>query len=160
MIMLDSMEEDLNKVKRKQLIQELEGNRFYDWVALKGWGQGKILSTMSALMVCFNFLGPSVNMLNYWHAIAVKKLKWKLLRRKLPPIEEIFPEAFLHCSQHFSCGIVNSSGFLSFNETPGTSFLLKTNSSLSCFMILLYYGSPKQHTFTFYNYKGVTNLRC
>ena len=49
-------------------------------------------STISALMVWFNFLGPSVNMLNYWHGSSqenqVKTTSGR--RRKLPPIKEFF----------------------------------------------------------------------
>ena len=47
---------------------------------------------MSALMVCFNFLGPSVNMLNYWHGSSqetrVKTTRGR--RRKLTLIKEFF----------------------------------------------------------------------
>ena len=101
MVMLDSMEEELKKVKRK-LIQvekdcdELEEKQVLRLSNIKD-DEDKVkfytgFSTMSALMVCFNFLGPSVNMLNYWHG-STQETQVKITRsrrRKLPPIEEFF----------------------------------------------------------------------
>ena len=51
-------------------------------------------STFSALLVCFNFLGPAVDRLNYWASTSAKdkhgSKSTKGRKRILPPLEEFF----------------------------------------------------------------------
>ena len=51
-------------------------------------------ATMSALMVCFNFLGPTVNKLNYWASssstVEMQCKSNKGRKRSLSPLEEVF----------------------------------------------------------------------
>ena len=51
-------------------------------------------ATMSALMVCFNLLGPTVNKLNYWASsrstIKMQSKSNKGRKRSLSPLEEFF----------------------------------------------------------------------
>ena len=100
-VILDSLEEELKSVKEKLRVsekecEELEGKCVLRLSNIRD-DNDKVrfytgFSTIGLLMACFNFLGPCVNKLNYWHGSSqttqVKSCKGR--KRILPPLEEFF----------------------------------------------------------------------
>ena len=88
-IRIQQLEEECVKLREKQHFRlkniSTDDNkvRFYTGFA-----------TMSALMVCFNFLGPTVNKLNYWASssstVETQCKSNKGRKRSLSPLEEFF----------------------------------------------------------------------
>ena len=91
--------------ERKESVQQLNNEcmdlKEKQHLRLKGIGDddNKVrfytgFATLSALMVCFNFLGESVNKLHYWAstsgAVEAQTKSSKGRKRILPPLEEFF----------------------------------------------------------------------
>ena len=100
-VLLDSLEEELKNVKEKLRVSEKECDELEEKCVLRLRNirddNDKVrfytgFSTIGLLMACFNFLGPCVSKLNYWHGSSqttqVKSGKGR--KRILPPLEEFF----------------------------------------------------------------------
>ena len=100
-VMLDSSEEELKRVKKKLGVSQKECDELEEKCVLQLSNirddNDKVrfytgFSTIALLMVYFNFLGPSVSKLNYWHGSSqtTHMKSGKGRKRVLSPLEEFF----------------------------------------------------------------------